>query len=223
VTRSRIDGAILIGAGGGGGGGGAPDAHASTHYDTGTDPLRGPIVLTASGPAVKPLVLKAAASQTANVLEIQNSAGAAMARFTSNGRLILGTNGASTYQLGMPNGAGMAWRNAANSADILAVYVGADDVTNLNSNGPYMRLQFNVTQVVTLSPTWMLFAEAVDIMFGTATGTKLGTAANQKIGAFGAAPIVRPTGTPAAATDAATTQILANFLRTALLNLGWIG
>lgn len=46
----------------------------------------------------------------------------------------------------------------------------------------------------------------LNIVLGTTTGTKLGTAANQKIGAFGATPIVQPSGN----------------ICTAMVSLGWI-
>lgn len=66
-------------------------------------------------------------------------------------------------------------------------------------------------------------ADAADLSFGTTNGTKLGTATNQKIGFYGATAIVRPSSTPAAATDLATALTLVNDLRTKLLALGLIG
>lgn len=51
--------------------------------------------------------------------------------------------------------------------------------------------------------------------------TTLGGAADS-LGFYGKAPVVRPSGTPAAAVDAATTQALANDLRAKLLALGLI-
>jgi hypothetical protein len=58
-----------------------------------------------------------------------------------------------------------------------------------------------------------------NLILGTTTGTKIGTATTQKLAFYNATPIVQPTAT-AAATDAATTQTLANGIRTALINLG---
>lgn len=52
-------------------------------------------------------------------------------------------------------------------------------------------------------------------------GITVGIAAATRLSFYGAAPIVRPT-VAAAATDAATTQTLANSLRTALINLGLV-
>lgn len=52
-------------------------------------------------------------------------------------------------------------------------------------------------------------------------GTTISTAAADKLGFFGATPVVQQAST-AAATDATTAIALANALRTAALNLGFI-
>lgn len=75
------------------------------------------------------------------------------------------------------------------------------------------------TTTLTLSTTAMTLVDAVNIAVGTTTGTKIGTATSQKLGFFNATPVVQRT-LAAAATDAATTQALANSLRTALIDLG---
>ena len=55
---------------------------------------------------------------------------------------------------------------------------------------------------------------------GTDDGTTLGQSASDKISFYGAlTPIVQQTAT-AAGTDSATTQALANGIRTALINIG---
>ncbi|MBM0240021.1 hypothetical protein JNW88_28170 [Micromonospora sp. ATA32] len=51
---------------------------------------------------------------------------------------------------------------------------------------------------------------------------KIAPTAGQKIGFFDAAPVARQTGLPVASTDLPTVVALANFLRTALLNLGLV-
>lgn len=65
------------------------------------------------------------------------------------------------------------------------------------------------------------FRDPSTLTFGAATGAKIGAAAD-KIGFYGAAPVVRPGGTPAAAADLATAIALVNSLRTALLALGLV-
>lgn len=54
------------------------------------------------------------------------------------------------------------------------------------------------------------FADAVNMMFGTSTGTKLGTATTQKIGFWNVTPIVQPTTAVTAATFAANTSAIAD-------------
>jgi len=49
--------------------------------------------ITASGAAVVPLVLKGAASQTGNLLEVQSSSGTILGRFTSAGTLVAAIDG----------------------------------------------------------------------------------------------------------------------------------
>jgi hypothetical protein len=58
-----------------------------------------------------------------------------------------------------------------------------------------------------------------NISADTTTGMKILTNSTQKLGFYGSTPVVRPS-VNAAATDAATTQSLANSLRSALINLG---
>ena len=62
---------------------------------------------------------------------------------------------------------------------------------------------------------------ADQLSLGNPDGTKLGQSASDKLGFYGATPVVQQ-ASAAAGTDAATTQALANALRTALLNLGAI-
>jgi acetyltransferase-like isoleucine patch superfamily enzyme len=60
-----------------------------------------------------------------------------------------------------------------------------------------------------------------DVAIGGTLGTKFG-ASTSKLGLWGATPVARPTGTPSAATDLASTQALVNFLRNALINEGLV-
>lgn len=68
----------------------------------------------------------------------------------------------------------------------------------------------------------MIISDTKNLIFSGTTGSKIGTATSQKIGFWNAAPIVQPTGTPAAATDLATVITLANSLRTNLLATGLV-
>lgn len=55
-------------------------------------------------------------------------------------------------------------------------------------------------QVLELTSTALTHAEALNMVFGTTTGTKIGTATSQKIGFWNATPIVQPTTGVAGAT-----------------------
>lgn len=55
-----------------------------------------------------------------------------------------------------------------------------------------------------------------------ANGLQLGGAASHKLGFWGKTPVVQPSGTPAAATDPATTMALVNDLRTKLIAVGLV-
>jgi len=61
-----------------------------------------------------------------------------------------------------------------------------------------------------------------DISLPSINGTKIGTTALQKFAFYGATPIVRPTSTPADATDLATALTLVNDLKAKLIALGLI-
>lgn len=65
-------------------------------------------------------------------------------------------------------------------------------------------------------------ATSADVRNDGTIESQVGDINTAKVGFFGTAPITRPSGTPAAATDAATTQTLVNDLRTKLLALGLI-
>lgn len=59
------------------------------------------------------------------------------------------------------------------------------------------------------------------IGYNSPDGITVGVNATTPVSFYGAAPIVRP-AVAVAATDAGTTQTLANSLRTALINLGLV-
>jgi hypothetical protein len=65
----------------------------------------------------------------------------------------------------------------------------------------------DLAQTWTANQTW---ADAVNWILGTTTGTKIGTATSQKIGLWNAAPIVQPTTAVAAATFVANTSGIVN-------------
>lgn len=70
-----------------------------------------------------------------------------------------------------------------------------------------------------LNPLLQLAANGRDWILDTTTGSKIGTSTSQKLGFYNATPVVQQS-VAAAATDAATTQTLANSLRTLAIALG---
>lgn len=69
--------------------------------------------------------------------------------------------------------------------------------------------------------TTFSFIDGRNIGIGSGSGTVFG-ASSSKMGFYGATAVARPSGTPAAAIDAATTQALVNDLRAKLITLGLI-
>ncbi|GAB3769837.1 hypothetical protein GCM10028867_00310 [Nocardioides pacificus] len=67
-----------------------------------------------------------------------------------------------------------------------------------------------------------LITQAGAGLYAQGAGFKVGTATDQRLGFFGATPTLRPSGTPASASDAASTQTLVNDLRAKLIALGLI-
>ena len=65
---------------------------------------------------------------------------------------------------------------------------------------------------MTTDAATLTFADKVDMVFNTTTGTKIGTSASQKIGFFDATPIQKPTGVAVDATG----------IHAALVSLGLI-
>lgn len=66
------------------------------------------------------------------------------------------------------------------------------------------------------------FRDGDRLSFGSTTGVRIGYSAAEKLSFYGAVPVVQPSGTPAAASDAATTQALVNDIRSKLITLGLI-
>ena len=66
----------------------------------------------------------------------------------------------------------------------------------------------------------LLLTDGTNISTGTTTGSIIGTSASAKLGFWGATAVVRPTSTPAAATDLATALTLLNDIRSTLISIG---
>ncbi len=83
----------------------------------GRQTLTGSMILQASAAAVKPLIVKGAVGQTANLQEWQNSAGTVGAVIDAGGQLRIGTNSATLGNIGLPSNGAIWARNSANNGD----------------------------------------------------------------------------------------------------------
>lgn len=137
--------------------------------------------------------------------------------FTS---VALGTNPAASGTLRLPNTGTVNFRNAANNADLNVLAVNASDQAVLTAPTGSGILMYIGTKAVFTADTTKISIEDMNLNLGVITGCKIGLSTIQRLGFWNKTPIVQPTGMPAAATDATTTQALANFLRTLILNLG---
>lgn len=133
--------------------------------------------------------------------------------------LAIGTTPATSGHVRLPNAGRVTSRNTANTDDVPMLW--HDSINTFLNGDTYINFQMNSANVAYLSATEFTFTEAVNLVFGATTGTKIGTAGN-KLAFYGAPPIVRPTGTPAAATDLATALTLVNSLRASLIALGLV-
>jgi hypothetical protein len=147
-----------------------------------------------------------------------------------NSFVAVGANAAQTGAIRLANSAGLSARNAANTADVNLVSISSTDVvqvgtgpatTQLASN-TFVRVIINGIKQLEFTTTGVNLTDGLVFNCGTTLGNRIGTAATQKLGFYGATPVVRATGTPAAATDPATTMALVNDLRAKLIALGLI-
>jgi hypothetical protein len=201
----------------------APTAHAATHASGGTDP----VTLAQSQVTGLTASLAAKATDTAVVHVTGTESIGGAKTFTSpvvvsGASLAIGTNPATAGGVRLANNSLLYWRNAGNTAN--SSFIGENGSGNLDifTTGA---IAFNAqaSAPLVIGGTSLFVSDGVSIALGTTNGTKIGTATTQKIGFFNAAPVVRPTATPAAATDPATTMALVNDLRTKLITLGLIG
>jgi len=129
---------------------------------------------------------------------------------------------ASVGAVRLSSAQGVYWRNNTNTANDGSITYSAGGYL-LTKATAGIDLAVNGPTVLGILPSHVQTGDGVVMSFGTVTGTKIGTATTQKFAFWGAAPIVRPTATPAAAVDPATTMALVNDLRAKLIALGLIG
>ena len=130
--------------------------------------------------------------------------------------IALGTNPAATGTIRLPV-AGEVWGKNSSNVDVAMLRVALSTVTLASGS--------STVQVGCDAANGFAVVSSGVTMFKVAnsTGVQIGLAAAHKVGFYGATPVVRPTATPAAATDPATTMALVNDLRAKLIALGLIG
>jgi hypothetical protein len=135
----------------------------------------------------------------------------------------VGTNPAQSGAIRLANAQWVTARNAANDADLTMLRATTANRTQVNgTTGGTVDIAIGGSPVISWNPTIANLMDGYAFNTGATTGFKLASTAAQKLGFYGAAPVVRPTGTPAAATDPATTMALVNSLRASLIALGLI-
>jgi hypothetical protein len=137
------------------------------------------------------------------------------------GAITVGTKTATSGTIRLANAASIVWRDQPDTTNAASISTTSGNAIQYAASGAHQFI-IGANAPLIVGGTTLILTDAVNLQFGTTAGTKIGTAAGQPIGFFGAVPVVRPTGTPAAATDPATTMALANDLRAKLISLGLI-
>lgn len=98
-------------------------------------------IISSDGFTRRPLVIQGAGSQTGELLHGQDSTGAQMFAFLSNGHLVsptlrVGTTPATSGLVRLPSGSGLTSRNNANTADLNLLFCNASDQAVLPDTVP---------------------------------------------------------------------------------------
>lgn len=115
-----------------------------------------------------------------------------------------GTNNAGA-NLGLAGGKGTG--SAAGGNYIVSTSTTLGSGTTLQTLVPRLTISGGAVTTDASTATW---ADALDFVFGTTTGTKIGTGTTQKIGFWNATPLAQQTTASAASTFVANTSLIAN-------------
>lgn len=162
------------------------------------------------------LLARGAGGQTADLQQWQSSTAAVKTRVAASGRLDVGNglvpgDAASFQAIAGDNRSIVTLHNAAGTR-VTGWYV-----TATGGGRQFYQDSTGATQIDLVVGTGITLGNSHNLILGTTTGTKIGTAAAQKLGFWNAAPVVQPTGMPAAATDLASVIALANHIRSNVL------
>lgn len=185
----------------------------------------GEVRFDAGNAGVTVLRLRAAASPTSEVFRIEDSAASAKIYVASNLNFVCTTSILSSVFADTSTGGTNARMQTASTGITIDRNVNDANtvliVKNIHASatGDYLSIQNSggSTLLRVITGGHLQFADAVNLILGTTTGTKIGTATTQKIGFYNATPIVQQTVTGSRATGAALTDLL-----TKLASLGLI-
>ncbi|MBA3679156.1 tail fiber domain-containing protein [Candidatus Saccharibacteria bacterium] len=125
-------------------------------------------------------IIRGAVGQTANLQEWQNSAGTVLGSIASNGDGSFGANPAATGAIRIPNNTYIKSRNAANTADLIMLYLDTLNNTHIDSGA---------ATVIYAASTYVIgvYSNRIDarkpILVGSTSGS-FGTVTNLKVGDY---------------------------------------
>lgn len=150
--------------------------------------------ISSYGASYPVLVVKGAAGQTANLLELQNSVGTKLIKIEDNGSVVIGTLASATA-------APLAIQTDGSGTGFVVMYSGTE-YTRFLSGGVYKGIEgagslpliVSNAGDIQLNPAGVVAVQdARNITVGTTTGTKIGTGTTQKLGFWNATPVAQPT------------------------------
>lgn len=151
-------------------------------------------------------IIKAAASQSVDLLSIQNSSGTVLTKINKDGSLFFGEFPAVAGSA-LASYPSIGYNAVPNPGSANAWTYGITDTANLIHLGRNNAIEFylassgtagnaiSFTRSFSVAATVTTWDDAINLAFGSSTGSKIGTATSQKIGFFNATPIAQPATT----------------------------
>ena len=163
---------------------------------------------TPTNAATVVLTVQGAASQTADLLRLQDSTPSAVLRVDELGRVgvagdapgqTVGGQATVLSATGYSNLGGFR----VNGGDAnFPIYLTGSGTFRLGSDSGDLVLAPGLGDVLTVSTTAVTIADAINVVLGSTTGTKIGTAISQKFAFHDAAPVIQRAGAAQAAVAA---------------------
>lgn len=205
------------------------DANLNTVLINGNTDLGATLGVTSYAAGDVTVVVKAHASQTANLQEWHNSSGSVLASVGPSGNAVFNEVGMSvdfrveslnfTNMLRVAGASDGVFVNSAadlgstfgvvssTAADVATIIKGASSQTG---DLQQWRDSSNTILLSVQAGGHLSFDDGVNVVLDTTTGTKFGTSSSQKLSLWNATPIVQPTTAISAATFAANTSAISD-------------